>query len=72
MPLLSSDIIEAMEKHAREEYPRECCGMLAGTENVITKILKTRTIAANMGEFELDPLEQVHAFEAIDRLCLKL
>lgn len=37
MLVLAPHIIAAMEQHAREEYPRECCGMPAGQENVITR-----------------------------------
>jgi proteasome lid subunit RPN8/RPN11 len=72
MIYISRDIIEEMEEHARKEYPRECCGMLAGTGNVITAIFKTRNSAASIDEYELDPMEQVNAFEEIDRLSLKL
>lgn len=66
------DIMESMEWHAREEYPRECCGMLAGKGNEITRIFKTRNRAPSLDEYELDPVEQVNAFEEIDRLSLKL
>jgi proteasome lid subunit RPN8/RPN11 len=69
---ISPDIMEVLEEHARIEYPLECCGMLAGKDNVITRIFKTRNVAASFDEFELDPMEQVNAFEEIDRLCLKL
>jgi len=65
-------IAEEIEKHARKEYPRECCGMLAGRKNAITKLFKIKNIARSDDEYELDPLEQVKAFEEIDRLSLKL
>jgi proteasome lid subunit RPN8/RPN11 len=69
---ISRDITEAMKRHAREEYPLECCGMLAGKENVITRIFKTRNSAASMDKYEIDPVEQLNVFEEIDRLSLKL
>jgi proteasome lid subunit RPN8/RPN11 len=69
---LSKKIAEEMIQHAREESPRECCGMLAGKEKTITKLFRTKNIAPHMDEYELDPLEQVNAFEEIDRLSLKL
>jgi len=69
---ITREIVEEMEKHAREEYPRECCGMLAGKEQTITRIFKTENIAESEDLYELDPLEQVKAFEEIDRLSLKL
>lgn len=72
MITITREIVEEMEKHAREEYPRECCGMLAGKEQTITRIFKTENIAESEDLYELDPLEQVKAFEEIDRLSLKL
>ena len=72
MITIKREIVEEMERHAREEHPRECCGMLAGRENVITKLFKTKNIAKSIDEYELDPLEQVEAFEEIDRLSMKL
>ena len=46
--------------------------MLAGKEQTITKLFKTKNIAESEDLYELDPLEQVKAFEEIDRLSLKL
>jgi len=73
-PLISipGEIAEEIKEHAKEEYPRECCGMLAGKGNVITKLLRTKNIAKSIDEYELDPLDQVNAFEEIDRLSLRL
>ena len=72
MITITRRIAKEIEMHAREEYPRECCGMLAGRENAITKLFKTTNIAKSDDEYELDPLEQVEAFEEIDRLSLRL
>ncbi len=72
MITITREIVEEMIKHARKEYPRECCGMLAGKEQTITKLFKTKNIAESEDLYELDPLEQVKAFEEIDRLSLKI
>ena len=72
MITINRKIVEEIEKHAREAYPRECCGMLAGRENVITKLFKTKNIAKSADEYELEPQDQVEAFEEIDRVSLKL
>jgi len=74
VPLITiiREIVEEMKKHALEEYPRECCGMLAGEGSTIIKLFKTNNIAKSDDEYELDPLQQVEAFEEIDRLSLKL
>jgi len=53
---ISKEIVEEMVKHAREEYPRECCGMLAGSDRTITKHFKIKNIAQHIDEYELDPL----------------
>ena len=72
MIAITREIVEEMTKHAKEEYPRECCGMLAGKNQTITKLFKTKNIAESNDLYELDPLDQVKAFEEIDRLSLKL
>ena len=69
---LPKKIADEMVKHAKEEFPRECCGMLAGKNAAISKLFKIKNIARHMDEYELDPQEQVNAFEEIDRLSLKL
>ncbi len=72
MITLPKELVKEMENHAREVYPRECCGMMAGRGEKITKLFKITNIAQRMDEYELDPLEQVNAFEEIDRLSLQL
>ena len=72
MVTITREIVEGIIKHAKEEYPRECCGILAGREQTITKLFKTKNIAESEDLYELDPLDQVKAFEEIDRLSLKL
>ena len=72
MITITGEVVEEMIKHAKEEYPRECCGMLAGKNQTINKLFKTKNIAESKDLYELDPLDQVKAFEEIDRLSLKL
>lgn len=72
MITISRHIVEEMIKHAKEEYPWECCGMLAGKNQTVTKLFKTKNIAESKDLYELDPLDQVRAFEEIDRLNLQL
>ena len=69
---VSHDVMEGMESHARESYPLECCGLLAGKEKLITVIFQTRNAAASVDKYEIDPVEQLNVFEEIDRRSLKL
>ena len=72
MITITREVVEEMIKHAIEEYPRECCGMLAGKNQTINRLFKTKNNAESKDLYELDPLDQVKAFEEIDRLSLKL
>ena len=72
MVRIARDIMEGMERHARESYPLECCGLLAGKEKLITVIFQTRNAAASVDKYEIDPVEQLNVFEEIDRRSLKL
>ena len=69
---VSHDVIEGMERHARESYPLECCGLLAGKANLITAIFQTSNAAASVDKYEIDAVEQLNVFEEIDRRSLKL
>jgi len=69
---IARDIIEGMESHARESYPLECCGLLAGKEKLITAIFQTRNAAVSVDKYEIDAVEQLNVFEEIDRRSLKL
>jgi len=69
---IARDIMEGMERHARESYPLECCGLLAGKANLITAIFQTSNAAASVDKYEIDAVEQLNVFEEIDRRSLKL
>jgi len=72
MVRIARDIMEGMERHARESYPLECCGLLAGKANLITAIFQTSNAATSVDKYEIDAVEQLNVFEEIDRRSLKL
>jgi proteasome lid subunit RPN8/RPN11 len=65
-------IVEEIIAHALQEDPRECCGILAGKGNLITRIFRLTNTQTDPDRYEMDPREQVQAFEEIDRLNLEL
>lgn len=50
-----------MIQHARCEYPRECCGLLSGTRQVIDDICRTSNAKRSHKEFFV-PFEELFMF----------
>ncbi len=58
MLIIPSDIWENMIAHARGLDPRECCGMLAGETDHVTRQYRITNILANLREDELTQFDQ--------------
>jgi len=69
---ITCEIVEEITAHAQREEPRECCGILAGKNNLITHIFKLTNIETDPEKYWMDPKEQIQVFEEIDRLNLEL
>jgi proteasome lid subunit RPN8/RPN11 len=62
---ITAEVIRAIEAHARETAPDECCGLLIGTPDVITLSVPARNIAdERRRRYEIDPRDH---FDAIRR-----
>lgn len=57
MLLIPSGITEDMIAHARELAPHECCGILAGNNQTVSRNYRITNILANMSEGELSRFE---------------
>jgi proteasome lid subunit RPN8/RPN11 len=56
-------ILDDIVAHARELAPHECCGLLAGTGNIVTTIYRVKNIVALEGAQNLssfDPAKAAH------------
>lgn len=51
--------------HGREEFPNECCGMVASKDGVAVKVYPATNTAASPLRYELDPMEQLRIEEEI-------
>jgi len=69
---IKREIVKEIIAHALQEDPRECCGILAGNDNLITHIFKLTNVEADPDKYWMDPKEQIQTFEEIDRLNLEL
>jgi proteasome lid subunit RPN8/RPN11 len=55
---------DAMIAHARAEQPKECCGMLLATGDVLDEAVPARNLASSQVRFRVDPADH---FAAIRR-----
>jgi len=44
---IPDDLLASIGAHAREAFPRECCGYLRGAEGVVNKVVRCRNAQAN-------------------------
>lgn len=58
--LLPAEMWEAIVTHARQEYPRECCGIITGHEGRLETLHALRNIAEGNVFYEIDPEQLMH------------
>jgi len=63
--------LDAMLAHARHEPALECCGLLAGREDLIFSVLPARNALASPTAFEIAPIELFELFRRMRALGLK-
>ncbi len=53
--------------HARQEAPREACGLLAGKSGEITRVIRCANVHPTpTTRYAIDPREQLRAFRSMD------
>lgn len=63
---------QEMLQHVQQNAPLEACGLLAGKNDTVQKVLLIRNQAQSPVRFVMDPYEQLDAFEWIDSHALDL
>src|SRR5215218_10384955 len=63
---ISQQLIDEMVAHAREDLPNECCGMIGGRDDEVTKIVRVENAAASPLRYEMDPQGQFDALKEIE------
>jgi [CysO sulfur-carrier protein]-S-L-cysteine hydrolase len=65
---ISSQLLEEIYEHAREESPRECCGLIGcDAEGRAASVHRVRNVAVNRKTaYFMDGQEQYRAFQAIE------
>lgn len=65
-------VVAEMWGHGLEEYPNECCGLLAGKSDVVHRLFRIRNSLKSPTRFMMDSKDQYAAFKQIDREGLEL
>ena len=68
----SVDQYREMLEHVSQHAPLEACGLLAGRNARVEKVIPVRNQAESPVRFVMDPYEQLQAFEWIDMQSLEL
>ena len=58
--------VEAMIEHARQEFPNECCGLLAGQEGEVVKVYSATNAVHSPYRYVIDPKELLRFFNEIE------
>lgn len=65
-------VYEGMIAHAVEEWPQECCGLLAGKDGVITRQFRAANVAENKRvRYEVDGAEVIRILHEIEEANLE-
>jgi len=63
---ISQSLIDEMVAHAREDLPNECCGMVGGSGEEATRVIRVANAAASPLRYEMDPQGQYNALKEIE------
>jgi proteasome lid subunit RPN8/RPN11 len=69
---ISKILLQEMLDHVTRHAPLEACGLLAGREDQVEKMIGVRNQAQSPVRFVMDPYEQLSAFDWIDSNGLDL
>lgn len=65
-------IINELLSHAREGYPYEVCGLIAGKDGIASRIFRTTNIDKSSISYMMEPAEQFKAFKEMRANGLEL
>ncbi|MBI5954761.1 MAG: M67 family metallopeptidase [Chloroflexi bacterium] len=69
---LTGEQLQRMIAHVDEHAPLEACGLLAGRNSKVESVIGVTNQARSAVRFEMDPFEQLKAFEWIESNNLEL
>ena len=69
---ISRQLLDEIVAQARAEAPDECCGLVGTRDGEAVRLLKLRNAAASPLRYEIDPSDQLRAFDELDDAGLDL
>ncbi|MDO8446759.1 MAG: M67 family metallopeptidase [Deltaproteobacteria bacterium] len=69
---ITQTIIDEILVHAREGYPDEVCGLMAGRDGTISRVFRTTNIDKSSISYMMEPAEQFRAFKEMRAEGLEL
>jgi len=70
--IISNTLLQEMMEYVSRHAPLEACGLLAGKENRVEKVIGIPNQAQSPTRFVMDPYEQLKAFDWIESNGLDL
>jgi [CysO sulfur-carrier protein]-S-L-cysteine hydrolase len=64
---ISREHVDEIVRHAREEMPNECCGIIATSDGASVKVFRATNSEASPVRYSLDPREQYEITMEIER-----
>ena len=58
-------VLAGITGHARDAAPLECCGLLAGKDELIDEYIRTNNLRASEVEYQVDPVEHIAAMKSL-------
>lgn len=69
---IPQSIVSEMWKHGLEEYPNECCGLLAGRGDQVERFYRVENKLKSPTRFLMEPRDQLRAFKEMDKAGVEL
>ena len=69
---LTAAVRDAIVAHARDEYPKEACGIIAGQRGIGTRVFRMRNADASPINYTMDPTEQLHVMKQMRAEALEM
>ncbi len=64
---LSSDHLQDVVAHARETFPHECCGLLAGRDGRVARVCRGRNVDESPYTYRLDDRQLLQFLREMDQ-----
>ena len=61
---MPADVAAQMIAHAKEEAPKECCGLLVGRRGAVESAVRARNLETNPARYLIDPNDHFAAMKA--------